>query len=201
MTKVFLLEQLKEFTEAHVKDLLLPVQAQEEDETPPDRPAAVYIPRLPEQRSYERRAPFITHEIITGRFALETDRRGLRQLRSAAVVRTVFCVYHENEAEGGLALMNLMERVSMPLLERVVIGKQFKLDLDAGVDALIYPIDPGKNAVSPFYFGEMLTTWILPPVERIIDYGGKKQYSNIRSSGPEAACGQPCDGRFLPGEN
>lgn len=191
MTRVFLLESLKKFTLECTRDLLLPVQVREEDEAPPpDRPAAVYIPRLPELRSYTRRAPFITHEIVTGSDKLETDQRGLRRLRSSADVRTVFCVYHPNEQEGGLALMNLMERLRQALLERVVIEKQFKLDLEAGVDGMIYPINPGKNSVSPFYEGEMFTTWLLPPVERKLDYGSQNQYSNIRQPGPGADCAE-----------
>lgn len=168
MTKVILLEALKVFTEEVTAQLLLPVQLQEEDEEiPPDRPATVYIPRLPELRSYAQKAPFITHEVVTSKDKVESNQRGLRIQTSQAVVRTCFCVYQENEQEGGLALLNLMEQLRISLLEQEKIGAQFMLDMDAGVEMLVYPVNPGQTAASPFYLGEMITTWRMPPVKRL----------------------------------
>jgi hypothetical protein len=190
MTKITLLEQLKEFSEEHTGDLLLPVQPQEEDMEPPaDRPATVYTPCLPELRSYARKAPFTTHEIVTSKDAMVQRPGGGKFMQSTAVVRTCFCVYHENEQEGKLALLNLMERTRIALLEEVVIGGQFKLDLDAGVETLVYPGNPNQTAVSPFYLGEMITTWHLPVIERKVSYG-KKGCSNIGESGPGPGCGR-----------
>lgn len=172
MTKITLLEQLKAFTEEVTSGLLLPVQMQEEDEAQPaSREATVYIPRLPELRSYAQKAPFITHEIITGKDGLGQYPGGGRFPESSAVVRTCFCVYHPNEQEGGLALLTLMERLRIALLEEVVIGKQFKLNLEAGVETLVYPGNPNQTASSPFYLGEMITTWRLPIVERKVPHG------------------------------
>ena len=171
MTKITLLERLKEFSEIHTGDLLLPVQPQEDDENPPDRAATVYTPCLPELRSYERKAPFITHEIVTGKDAAVQRPGGGKFMQSTAVARTCFCVYHKNEQEGKLALLTLMERTRIAILEEVVIRGQFKLDLDAGVETLVYPGNPNQTAVSPFYLGEMITTWHLPIVERKVPHG------------------------------
>jgi hypothetical protein len=191
MTKITLLEQLKAFTEAHISDLLLPVQQQEEDEAPPsDRAVTVYIPCLPELRSYAQKAPFMTHEIVTGRDDLEELPGGGSSPRSSAVVRTCFCVYHKNEQEGRLALITLMERMRIALLEEVVIGKQFKLDLKAGVETLVYPGNPNQTAVSPFYLGEMITTWKLPNIERKIQHG--RSQHDFRGGGyPAGSVGHP----------
>lgn len=175
MTKITLLEQLKEFSEIHTGDLLLPVQPQEEDVEPPaDRPATVYTPCLPELRSYARKAPFTTHEIVTSKDVAVQRPGGGKFMQSTAVVRTCFCVYHKNEQEGKMALLTLMERTRIALLEEVVIGGQFKLDLDAGVETLVYPGNPNQTAVSPFYLGEMITTWKLPAVERKVPNGKEK---------------------------
>ena len=171
MTKVVLLERLKEFTEEHIGDLLLPVQPQEDDENPTDRAATVYIPRLPELRAYAQKAPFITHGAVTGKDGLGQHPNGARFPRSSAVVRTCFCVYHPQEQEGELALLNLMERLRIALLEEAVIGGQFRLDLEAGVETLVYPGNPNQTASSPFYLGEMITTWRLPPIDRKVPYG------------------------------
>lgn len=168
MTKADLLRCLKEFTEGVTSDLLFPVQQQEDDKLPPpDRAAKVYVPRLPELCSYARKAPFITHEAVTSKDKLDPDPRTGKRLNSTAVIRSCFCVYHENEMEGGMALLNLMERLRVSFLERVVIGGQFMLDLDAGVETLVYPGNPNQTAQAPFYLGEMITTWILPPVARL----------------------------------
>lgn len=190
MTKITLLEQLKAFSEERTGDLLLPVQPTEEDENPPDRAAAVYIPCLPELRSYDRKAPFTTHEIVTSKDVAVQRPGGGKFMQSTAVVRTCFCVYHKNEQEGKLALLTLMERTRIALLEEVVIGKQFKLDLDAGVETLVYPGNPNQTAVSPFYLGEMITTWHLPIIERKVPHG--KENVDYRGGGyPGASGGRP----------
>ncbi len=175
MTRVTLLECLKDFAEERTSDFLLPVQPQEEDEElPPRRAAEVYTPCLPELRSYARKAPFITHEVVTSKDVAVQNPGGGKFIQSTTVIRTCFCVYHPDEQEGKLALLTLMERIRIALLEEVVIGKQFKLDLDAGVDTLIYPGNPNQTAVSPFYLGEMITTWKLPAVERKVPNGKEK---------------------------
>ena len=178
MTRIVLLEQLKAFTEKCIKDLLLPVQMQEEDtEPPPDRAADVYAPCLPELRSYAQKAPFITHEIVTGKDKLEPDPHMGKRQDSIAVVRTCFCVYHKNEQDGRFALLTLMERLRIAFLEAGTIAKQFRLDLEAGMETLVYPGNPGQTAVSPFYLGEMITTWYLPIIERKVPYAQEHNWN------------------------
>ena len=79
----------------------------------------------------------------------------------SAVVRSIFCVYCNDEQEGALHLLNLMERLRIRLLQDVVIGGQFELDLEAGIEVLIYP-----ENTAPYFAGEMSTTWKMPSVER-----------------------------------
>ena len=55
MTRVFLLEHLKAFTEESVRELILPVKPSEEVEEPEPRAAAVYAGHLPEFDSVKRR--------------------------------------------------------------------------------------------------------------------------------------------------
>ena len=139
MTRILLLEQLKAFTLEATKNIILPVQMQEEDTEPPaPRPAKVFLTRLPDGKVYMRDAPYILHQVIT-----------------------CFCVYHPDEQEGGLALLNLMERMRIALMQQVVIGKQFILNLQEGLESLIYP----ENS-APFYAGEMISQWKLKSVER-----------------------------------
>jgi|GluameStandDraft_1065615.scaffolds.fasta_scaffold44257_2 hypothetical protein len=163
MTRVILLEQLKEFTEVVVHDLRLPVRPEEEsDELPILRPPSVYRMHLPEFGDAMRKAPYVLHQVVIGKDS-QTSGRALPD--ATTVVRTVFCVYHEDCQEGALALLNLMEQLRIALLEQAVLGGQFALDLKAGVEMLAYP-DDGDVSIAPYYLGEMISTWHIPPVKR-----------------------------------
>ena len=99
-------------------------------------------------------------QIITGK---DSQPAGERE-SGTAVVRSIFCVYNEDEQEGSLSLLGLMERLRIALLKSVVIGGQFQLDLKVGLDSLIYTED-----TSPYFAGEMMSTWLLPGVQRDVD--------------------------------
>ncbi len=157
MTHITLLEQLKLFTDDAVKDVLLPVRLQKSDTEKQSRAADVYLMRLPDSTAATKKAPYIIHQFVTSK---DTQPAG-RQESGSSVVRSVFCVYCDNEQEGALHLLNLMERLRIRLLQQVIIGQQYQLDLEAGVEMLIYPEDS-----APYYAGEMSTTWKMPSVER-----------------------------------
>lgn len=151
MTAVILLEQLKDFTEEATKDLIMPTKMKKGDTEQSYRAAEVHKMRLPDSGSATKKAPYIIHQVITGKDTTE----------SQAVIRSIFCVYNENEEEGGLMLLNLIERVRITLLKAGTVGNQFTLDINAGVERLIYPDD-----TAPFYAGEMISTWKMPTVKR-----------------------------------
>lgn len=163
MNRVTLLDALKAESEIAIGDLLLPVAMQKEDEEqPPDRAAEVHLMRLPDSLAAKKKAPYIIHQVITGKDFQRIGTDGVCR----TPVRSIFCVYHPNEEEGALALLNLMERIRIHLLETVIIGDgQFELDLDpeqdAGLEVLLYPDD-----TAPYYAGEMITVWKLPFVRR-----------------------------------
>ena len=113
--------------------------------------------RLPDGTSAKKKAPYIIHQAITSR---DVQPAGERE-RGVAVVRSIFAVYSGDEQEGGLMLLNLMERLRIRLLRQVVIGRRYQLDLEAGLETFIYPDD-----TAPYFAGEMTTTWRVPGVER-----------------------------------
>lgn len=159
MNRVILLERLREFTEGVTGDLRFPVSQQRGDpEGLPPRAAEVFCARLPDSREAKKKAPYILHQVITGKDAQTPG----GPVNSETAVRSIFCVYHPDEQQGGLALLTLMEQLRVALLERVVIGAQFRLDLEAGIETLVYPED-----TAPYYAGEMITTWHMPPVARL----------------------------------
>jgi len=151
MTAVILLEQLKAFTEEATKDLIMPTKMQKGDTEQAYRAAEVHKMRLPDSGSATKKAPYIIHQVITGKDTTE----------SQTVIRSIFCVYNDNEEEGGLMLLNLIERVRIALLKAGTVGNQFTLDINAGLERLIYPDD-----TAPFYAGEMISTWKMPTVKR-----------------------------------
>ena len=167
MTKVELLMLLKDFTKNATTDIVLPVRRQESDlEQPDPRPADVYCMRLIKGGDAKKAAPYIIHQVITGK---DAQSRGAR-ISGNAVVRSIFCVYNEDEQEGSLSLLGLMERMRIAFLEKVVIGNRYQLDLEAGLEMLIYPDD-----TAPYYIGEFVTTWTVPGVEREVVFFGEQK--------------------------
>lgn len=159
MSKVILLNELKTFTLGVTRDLIFPVAHQKADSQPPPPKAVdVFCTRLPDSSSAKKKAPYILHQFINGK---DIQPPG-QQVDRTAVVRSIFCVYNLNEQEGGLALLTLMDRLNISLLERPIVGAQFLLDLEAGVETLAYP-----EPTAPYYSGEMITVWKLPPVRRL----------------------------------
>ena len=144
MTRIILLERLRDFTKEATADLIMPTRMQKGDTEQGYRPADVYLTRLPDGTSATKKAPYVLHQIITG---MDQQPQGQRVTSS-----------------GGLMLLNLMERIRVALLRQVVIGEQFTLDLEAGLEVLVYPDD-----TAPYFVGEMISTWILPPVEREVN--------------------------------
>lgn len=194
MTKQNFLDALSHFTREAVKDLLLPVEMQEDDEfQPPPRSPGVYEMGLPDFKEAEKKAPLIIQQIITAN-DVWPEKKG--EPISKAVVRTFFGIYHPDSQEGPMALLGLIERMRIALWRKRVIGKQFRLDMKAGADYLIY-----DKQAPPFYAGEMLTTWFLPSIQLEVDYG-KQGYSNIKSGGPglhSAGCPEG-GGHYVPQE-
>lgn len=157
MNVVGLLEQLRTDTEKAVEDLILPVSMQKGDTEKKLRTASVFLMRLPDSTAAKKKAPYIIHQLITTKDIQPES----KHMDTAANVRSIFCVYCEKEDEGGLLLLNLMERLRIYLLRHVVIGNRYILDVSSGLEMLIYPDD-----TAPYYVGEMMSTWKTPAITR-----------------------------------
>lgn len=157
MNRITLLEQLKFFTEKAIGDIIMPVKLQSGDKEQEYRSADIYLMRLKDSSAAKKKAPYIIHQLITSK---DIQPQG-QNISASAVIRSIFCVFNDNEEEGALMLINLMERLRIDLLKQVVIGNQFILDLEAGLESLVYPDD-----TAPYYCGEMISTWYTPVVRR-----------------------------------
>ena len=157
MDRTDFLNCLQEFTENAVKNSILPVSFQRDDKSEPEpRAPAVYKMRIPDAKSAKKKAPYILHQIVTGK---DQQKPG-QKTASFVTVRTIFCVYSSDEQEGGMLLLQLMERVRIALLKQRVIGNRYALDMESALECLCYPDD-----TAPYYAGEMVTVWRLPAVE------------------------------------
>lgn len=118
--------------------------------------------RLPrsDATAAKKYAPYILLQLVTGK---DEQPEGERS-RASCLIRFIFCVYGEDEQEGALSLLNVMEAVRIELLKRTVIGGRFLLNRQAGLESFVYPDD-----TAPFYAGEMVGTFYLPPIEREVN--------------------------------
>lgn len=157
MDRVNLLHAMKAFTLETTKDLLLPVREQKGDEGGQTRSPVVFLMRVPDNSSATKKAPYILHQTITGK----DEQKPGEMPESSSTVRTVFCVYNEDGEEGSLALLELMERWRIAVMKQRIIDNRYEVYMDAGMDSLIYPDD-----TAPYYIGELVSTWSIPPVER-----------------------------------
>ena len=158
MTRVWLLESLKARMEQDIKDLIMPVKAQKGDTEEETRPAEVWNGRLPDMKSTTKKAPYVLNTILTSRFRQVPG----QPPESLVSVRTVYCVYNSDDHEGALMLLNLMDRIRISLQKNPIVDGKYELNMtEDGITDFVYPDD-----TAPFFMGEMVTEWIMPPVER-----------------------------------
>jgi hypothetical protein len=149
-----LLEQFRIFTNQTLKDMIMPIK------TPPGSDSAYRAPRvfkmdLPNVKADRDKAPYIVLQFLNGRDLQETDGKP----ESTCNIRVVACVYSEDEGEGKLRVLNMLTRLRIALLEGRILARRYKLILP--LEYMIYPDNP-----APFYFGEMMTAWEIPTIER-----------------------------------
>lgn len=163
MTVVKLLNDLKLFCEEKTTEFLFPVPVHKNDTEAKFINPNVYKQQTPVIDDAYKCSPFILVQYLSGN---NTQKAGLYS-KASAQIRIVFCVYNkENASEGSVALITLMDAVKHGLLKQVVIGEQFKLDVDIGIEDTVY-----TENTSPYFLGEMNCTFKLPPIEREVIYG------------------------------
>ena len=160
MTRYFLISELKKFCEKQVKNLSYPTAVQKGDTQNKDRAPEIYAMRLPNSRDYKKYAPYIIIQLADSEHVQHEG----TQPEYSATIRFIFCVYNEDESEGAMRLLNLMDLVHEALLRQVKVGKCFSLDVHKPLDTLIYPDD-----TAPYYAGEMVGTFLLPSTKREVN--------------------------------
>ena len=139
------------------KTLRLPVQPTKETREPAPRAPDVYKMRLPDAKSYTRKAPYIINQIVL----LEDHQLPGSRGEAKCTVRSNFCVFCDDEMQGALHLLNVMEDVRQEILREQVISNLYQIDMEEGMQFAIYDDQP-----CPFYIGEMVSVWKIPTIER-----------------------------------
>lgn len=88
-------------------------------------------------------------------------------------VRFAVGVYCDDMGEGKLNVLNIIERIRHRLLKREAIGGHFLL-----MDRIDWAIDPATNG--QYFFGEMLASFELPPVQPDFPDFDNLAYKNTR---------------------
>ena len=157
MDRTYLLVALKDRQEHDTADLLMPTKPQKGIPSV-EKAAEVYNGGLPDLQSETTKAPYIVNKILNSTFRQLPG----QQPESLVTVRSVLCVYNEKHDEGAMMLLNLMERIRISFQKNPILDKRYELDMEIGIQDLCYPDDTAP----PFYLGEMITVWKLPPVKR-----------------------------------
>lgn len=160
MTQSNLVSELVAFSTKATEKMKLPTVISKGDKKQIFRVPGVYEMNLPDSDSYEKLAPYIIVRLISSNHVQNDG----KQAQNSANIRFIFCVWNDNESEGAMELLNLMDTIQFELLSKVVIGKHFKLDVHEPLETLIYQQDS-----APFYAGEMIGTFILPSIKREVN--------------------------------
>lgn len=168
MTPNELLDALKEFCEDATAELKLCVR-KERSEPPERRSPTVFKMDVPKREDDTKAIPYIIIQILHGK----DSQKPVVDPDSVVNIRIVAAVYNEDMGEGKLDILNVITRLRMKLLERRVLGKHFVLG-----EEIEWVIDP--RAQPPYYFGEMLMTFEIPP---IIPKAKSDLINNIERSG------------------
>lgn len=161
MNSVDLLNVLTEFTREATKDLILPTKPEKKASSEP-RAAEVHKMNLPDPVTGRTKAPYIIHQVIDIKDVQQPGQND----QALCTIRTVFCVYNSDAEEGGLNLLNLMERLRISLLRKCVLDSRYVLDKSAGIDAGPYDSEETR----PFYLAEMISTWKMPAIKQEVSY-------------------------------
>ena len=159
MTRNEFLDELKEFMEGVFADIKLPVKLQTINDEVSYRPPEIYSMRLPDSKSAYKKVPYVINRIVTSQ---SVGKPGELRERTC-VVDSIFAVYSEDENEGARKLIQLFDRIEFELINAGGVGEgnMYELIREQPIEFLIYPED-----TAPYYMGEMVTTWRMPPIEQ-----------------------------------
>ncbi|MBD5117620.1 MAG: hypothetical protein HDT37_00605 [Clostridiales bacterium] len=165
MTPLDLLDEMKIYIEQQTKDLILPTRMDRRSGETPERPAEVHTMALPNKKAETERIPYVLLQFLTSKDQQEPG----EMPESSCKIRIVAATYSEDKAEGSRCLLNLLTRIRLAFLRDGSIADRYLLKIrkEQPLEMIIYPDSP-----APYYLGEMMTEWTLPPVNIECPFSG-----------------------------
>lgn len=157
MTPIMLLNTLEVFIKEKTKDILLEVRVKKDSSNEKERAAEVHKMNLPTKEDEIQRIPYILLQFLTGKDTKQKE----EVEESNCKIRIVVAIYSENGQLGGYDVLNVLLRIRSELQKVGVIGGYFVLQKP--LEYLVYP-----DNKPPYHFGEMITNWSIPVIEREI---------------------------------
>ncbi len=171
MTRVALVEALKELCEEAVKEMKLPQAVQKGDTEQRFSVPTVYRMRIPNSRAADKIAPYVIVQLIDSKQQLVN---GEPKPKFTATVRFICCVQCNDESVGAIMLLNLMDRLQIHIMKKLQIGKCFLLDVNEPFESVVYTDD-----TAPYFGGELIGTFQLPPIQQEVNFDFEKQRKSV----------------------
>ena len=176
MTPNELLFEIKKFLEVNTKDLILQVRPvsnkviptpsgknSENEKQPEARAPELHLMNLPNKDAETNRIPYILVQFLTG---IDGQKAGEAR-DSECKVRLVIATYSEDKSVGAMDCLNVITRIRIAFHKAGVIGGKFFFR--EPLEYLVYPDD-----TAPYHFGEMITTWGIPTIQREVNLYGEE---------------------------
>ncbi len=174
MTAVALVEALNNLCKEAVEGMLLPVSLQSGDKEQITREPEGYRMRLPQSSSAKKLAPYYIVKLAkSNQFHIP----GEPKPKHTADVRIIGCVYCDDESLGSMMLLNLLERIKIHIMKQTKVGRTFVLDPNEPFEMIPYDED-----TAPYFAGELIGTFQLPPIQQEVDFNFEEKGSYRRGS-------------------
>ena len=122
---------------------------------PKRRAPEVYVMGLPDPEDVYSRIPYIILQLLE----IKDEEQG----ESTAQIRAVIAVYSADGQEGGLQVLQIIERIRTVLERGILLAENYVLQFPLKCE--VYPDDTGR-----YFLGEMTMTWSLPEIRRTHRY-------------------------------
>ena len=135
-----------------------PEEAPEEKEPTAEagRPPHVFLMNTPERSDLVSQIPYLMIQLLNGKDKRNAD---TGDEESTANVRILVATYNDDGEDGGLQVLEIIERIRIMLFKGRLLDQQYMIQHP--FDYEIYPDDTGV-----YYLGEINTVWSVPTIER-----------------------------------
>ena len=120
------------------------------------RPPTVYKMNLPEREDYLSRIPYVLIQFLSSKDELEKDEN---DRQSIANIRVLIAIYDSDGEDGGLRVLEIIERIRLRLQAGMLLDQNFMLQMP--FNAEVYPDDTGN-----YFLGEINMVWSIPTIDR-----------------------------------